>query len=60
MAVESFAWHAIAAGLGVTVSIGVTAQEEGHVSQAALLGHADRNLYAAKNAGRNRVVYDLA
>jgi two-component system, cell cycle response regulator len=44
----------------VTVSIGVTARQAGRISQAALLGQADRNLYAAKHGGRNRVVADLA
>ena len=43
-----------------TVSIGVTARQAGRTRQAALLGQADRNLYAAKHGGRNRVVADLA
>ena len=59
-AIESFPWDGVMHGETVTVSIGVTAIQVGRTSQAALLGQADRNLYAAKNQGRNRVVSDLA
>jgi two-component system, cell cycle response regulator len=59
-AVESFPWSSIAPGLLLTVSVGVTELGAGRVSQAALLGQADRNLYAAKYSGRNRVASDLA
>jgi PleD family two-component response regulator len=47
-------------GERVTVSIGFTMLQSGRTSQAALLGQADRNLYAAKDQGRNRVVSDSA
>jgi diguanylate cyclase (GGDEF)-like protein len=42
--------------LPVTISVGVmVAPEIGELSPAALLGAADRNLYRAKSAGRNRI-----
>jgi diguanylate cyclase (GGDEF)-like protein len=59
-AVESFPWAGLGPGLAVTVSIGVTGLHPGRTSQASLLGQADRNLYAAKYSGRNRVASDLA
>lgn len=50
-----------AIGWGVTVSAGVAMHEQGE-SLHALMGRADEALYAAKAAGRNRVVVigDLA
>jgi two-component system, cell cycle response regulator len=59
-AIESFPWDGVMRHQVVTVSIGVTARQAGRTTQAALLGQADRNLYAAKHGGRNRVVADLA
>jgi len=56
--VEAHEWGRIAVGLTVTISIGVTRLRPGRLTQAALLGQADRFLYIAKNAGRNRVVID--
>lgn len=47
--VEEFDWGIIAAGLAVTVSIGVA------LGDPDLISTADRRLYEAKNAGRNRV-----
>ncbi len=58
-AIESFPWDGGMQHEVVTVSIGVTARQPGRSSQAALLGQADRNLYAAKREGRNRVISDL-
>lgn len=40
----------------VSISIGVAEWRTSHSSANAALGHADRALYAAKNAGRNRVM----
>jgi diguanylate cyclase (GGDEF)-like protein len=49
-------WAPITGGLPVTASIGVTATVDGRVTPAMLLSRADRQLYAAKHAGRDRVV----
>ncbi|BFU45493.1 diguanylate cyclase [Krasilnikovia sp. MM14-A1004] len=50
-------WRDTTGGLPVTVSIGVAGVNEASPrSQSAALSTADRNLYAAKHAGRNRVV----
>ena len=57
-AIESVRWDGVMAGETVTASIGFTMLQSGRTSQAALLGQADRNLYAAKDQGRNRVVSD--
>ncbi|MCP5069269.1 MAG: diguanylate cyclase [bacterium] len=38
------------------MSVGVTTMGPGHDSLGALLADADRAMYAAKRAGRNRVV----
>ncbi|GAB1692358.1 GGDEF domain-containing protein [Krasilnikovia sp. M28-CT-15] len=56
-AVSEHDWQDITADLPVTVSIGVAGVNEAAPrSQSAALSTADRNLYAAKRAGRNRVV----
>jgi diguanylate cyclase (GGDEF)-like protein len=47
-------------GVAVTASIGVAQWRSGQGSLASAIGRADRALYAAKNAGRNRVVADNA
>ncbi len=59
-AIESVRWDGVMSGETVTASIGFTMLQSGRTSQAALLGQADRNLYAAKDRGRNRVVSDHA
>jgi two-component system cell cycle response regulator len=46
--------------LQVTTSVGVAALDGPHDSPDALLRRADQALYAAKRAGRNRVVADAA
>ncbi|AGZ46664.1 GGDEF domain-containing protein [Actinoplanes friuliensis] len=56
-AVSTYAWDELTRGLPVTVSIGVAGLHENpNVSQAGLLSTADRNLYVAKHAGRDRVI----
>ena len=52
--IEEHAWSAHAPGLRLTVSAGVSAGPAGDF--AAVLARADAALYAAKGAGRNRVV----
>src|SRR5690606_4502862 len=56
-AVANADWEAVAGGLRVTVSAGVAAAGEvsGPETVQALLKLADRRLYAAKGAGRNRI-----
>ena len=56
--VHENSWTPITGTLHVTTSIGVTTATDGRASPSALLAQADRNLYAAKRAGRNRVVVD--
>ena len=46
----------LAQGLGVSVSIGLSDQLD-VVSHEKMLSMADRSLYRAKNAGRNRISY---
>jgi diguanylate cyclase (GGDEF)-like protein len=52
--IEEHAWSEHATGLRLTVSAGVSAGRAGDF--AAVLARADAALYAAKGAGRNRVV----
>jgi two-component system cell cycle response regulator len=58
--VGGHSWGPITGRLPVTTSIGVTTVTEAGPTPSALLSQADRNLYAAKRAGRDRVVADLA
>ncbi len=58
--IGSYAWRDVIGELPVTVSIGVASTEHmASPSQPALLAAADRNLYAAKQRGRDRVVSDV-
>jgi diguanylate cyclase (GGDEF)-like protein len=52
---EAYGWRAVAAGLQVTTSIGVTELRPGESATSAV-SRADDLLYDAKHAGRNRVV----
>ncbi len=54
-AVASHGWTAIHPGLSLTLSIGLCA-DTSLPSHDRMLAMADRNLYSAKAAGRNRVV----
>jgi diguanylate cyclase (GGDEF)-like protein len=49
-------WRGITRGLPVTVSIGSALAPQDGQDRLQLLAAADRRLYVAKNAGRNRVV----
>ena len=55
-AVEAITWDGLTCDLPVTVSIGCATAPDDGVDRLLLLGAADRRLYAAKDAGRNRVV----
>jgi two-component system cell cycle response regulator len=48
-------WSGLTGTLPVTVSIGVATHTDGPVTPDLLLGRADKSLYAAKHAGRDRV-----
>jgi diguanylate cyclase (GGDEF)-like protein len=48
----------VAGPLAVTVSVGAVSLSPGDADLSGLLGRADRRLYDAKRAGRNRVVAD--
>ena len=56
-AVASHEWGPLIGRLSLNVSIGATVALLGD-SQSTILARADRNLYVAKAAGRNRVVAD--
>lgn len=56
-AVEGTDWRDIEEGLKVTLSMGVAAAGNDY-SVEAMVQRADRRLYEAKRAGRNRVVLD--
>jgi len=53
-AVQAYDWNSIAAGLRVTISVGLCDAMEG-IDVRQLLERADASLYTAKRAGRNRV-----
>jgi diguanylate cyclase (GGDEF)-like protein len=54
--IRSHDWSSVTHGLPVTTSIGVTTAVDGPHAVNDLLERADHHLYAAKRAGRDRVV----
>ncbi|WP_130512414.1 GGDEF domain-containing protein [Krasilnikovia cinnamomea] len=57
-AIAAHDWQPITGRMTVTASLGLTTAANGQTSPSALLAAADRNLYAAKRTGRNRVMAD--
>jgi two-component system, cell cycle response regulator len=57
--IRAHPWEPITGTLPVTTSIGVTTAAGGGSTPSAMLSLADRNLYAAKREGRDRIVTDL-
>jgi diguanylate cyclase (GGDEF)-like protein len=55
VAVEDNGWGTVAHGVGVTLSAGIAVMRPG-LDRRSLLGAADRALYEAKSAGRNRII----
>jgi diguanylate cyclase (GGDEF)-like protein len=55
--IETLQWDGITRDLPVTVSIGGASAPTDGTERLLLLGAADRRLYRAKDAGRNRVVF---
>jgi diguanylate cyclase (GGDEF)-like protein len=55
--IEAHDWNGIARGLAITASFGVAATA-GDETMGQVMAAADRRLYVAKAAGRNRVVAD--
>jgi diguanylate cyclase (GGDEF)-like protein len=56
--IRAYGWEPIIGTLAVTASIGLATVTGGPTTQSAMLSRADRNLYAAKRGGRDRVVMD--
>jgi diguanylate cyclase (GGDEF)-like protein len=54
--IAEYPWSSVQEGVTVTASIGVASAPADEVERSPLIAHADRNLYVAKRAGRNRVV----
>jgi two-component system cell cycle response regulator len=54
--IRGYAWRPITGDITVTTSIGLATSHCGDSTMADLLARADENLYAAKRAGRDRVV----
>ncbi|MEU4164884.1 GGDEF domain-containing protein [Actinoplanes sp. NPDC026670] len=54
--IRAHGWEPVTGTLAVTTSIGITTAPEGRSTFSALLSAADHNLYAAKRAGRDRVI----
>lgn len=57
-AVEAYDFSPLTGSRRVTISIGMTTSPDGADSASVLMAAADRNLYAAKRSGRNRVMGD--
>jgi diguanylate cyclase (GGDEF)-like protein len=56
-AVQDEPWDELAAGLAITISIGVASGRSTELS--SLIERADLALYEAKRQGRNRIVWDM-
>jgi two-component system cell cycle response regulator len=54
--IASHAWAEVTNGTPVTASIGVACAPVDATTRKSLVAHADRNLYRAKDAGRDQVV----
>ncbi|WP_322905984.1 diguanylate cyclase [Paenibacillus campi] len=55
-AIHAADWSPITGNMPVTASLGVSTTAGGNLNRMELLAIADRHLYEAKHAGRNRVV----
>lgn len=53
---QAYDWESVIPGVRPTISIGTARLSEAQGQPLRLLGLADRRLYAAKRAGRNRVI----